>query len=501
VHTDYCLSHAMKHSLGRLFVLFVAAFFTFFLGALTDQPFSGDNAFYASEIICRGPTSSQHCGNEASTGLAPFRGHIEEDKLQQFKNASYTSENFARLLRLSFDSDDSYREVIIKVFGLKSAIAAFTMLSIAILMLAYPYLHQTVIRMLAVAFSVPFLLETGAGFYPAAIATIALMPCLLVLEVFRTESSIVLTKKFLLYSLFVACASVVVSTRFETTAFLICACIVFVIRSWPIRRPVGAHRIGLIAPLATLTILAIGASVINSATAQVFREATSRQLFIVPFNTPARSIEIAERVGLPPDSAFSFMAPITMLDNSTRFFLNRTYGTLFQGSTISDRFNVLLSLIATILAWLPMLLVVGGLLIGVIRRMGRVLRQRDQPAASDIAQLVLFLLYFFIPYYARVVWSWWYLIPLLLVSVSLTSQEPLRRIESVAYLIASFNGVTSLVVVNWRLGDLHLGGFVTPIAILSSLSTLTTSLIFVVLYYGNRKSLIARPANESSNQL
>lgn len=460
----------------------IVVFSAFFLGALTDRPFAGDNAFYASELICGDKLASPQCTGEPSKEIALFRGNVGEDTSQQFKNVRYQSASFAKFVRFFFHDDDSYRTIIIKIFVVKSLLIALALVFVVLFVAKYAYLYQTARRMFVAMFSVPFVFETAGGFYPAGLSLFGLLACLLILEVIQREPKNTARGTIPLLGVFSAFAAIVVSTRFETTAFLTLACCMTAVRCLHRFRNRRTRKSPILMPLLIVVALAGGAAATNSASARVYREAATRELFIVPPNTPSRSVDIVKDVGLPGDFAFSFMAPLTMIDNSTRYFINRTYRALFESDRSNNQIGIpllILYAIVSFLVWFPLFLLFGEKLFRLLVRISFAARRRVPFELPDMMTLVPIMLYLVIPTYTRGVWSWWYLIPLLMILVSTFSEQRLTRIDRIAYRLTWFNSITSLAIVNLGLGDLHLGGTIIQVELLTALMIASTSLVFL----------------------
>jgi len=471
--------------------LYCCVFGLFFVGALTNTPYTyvGDNAWYASELICGTTSASPHCSDTPSNEIPLFRGNVQEDTTQLFKGAEYPSSLFASFVRLFVDSRDSYREAILKIFAIKSLLIAAALATVAMLVISYPYLRRTVVRLIAVMFSVPFILETGAGFYPGGFAAIGLLPCLLVLVVMQRESSLSTRAKVTLPTVFCLCAALVVSNRFDTAVFLVLACFLFGFRSLTASHNSRRSRWGMIMPFTAGVFITGAALFLNGAWSRLFHKALNRGIAVVPPNTPSRSVDVVEKVGLPGDLAYMLMAPVTMIDNSTRFFLNRTYVGLF-GDTAGRSIEPILFFIyfvITSIAWFPMFAVVGGGILRLVREIGSSLHGRKQPSITDVLPVLLIILYFVIPVYARLVWSWWYLVPLLMLFVALAKDTPIGGVERFALPVAVSNSVLSLIVVNWRLGDLYLAGTVFAKEFVTGFLILCSCGVFLALRVSARK--------------
>jgi hypothetical protein len=316
----------------------------------------------------------------------------------------------------------------------------------------------------------------------------------LILVVVQKESIIATSRQLLLATVFLIFSMIVISNRFETTIFLILACGLAVTRLLFCRslfRGRGLLPIGL---LVISVLLAGVTALLNPTSSRLFSQAAKRDIQIVFPGTPSRSVEIIEKIGLPGDFAFSLMAPVTMIDNSTRFFLSRTYQALLQdpdGNSTSPTFHLLVYVVVTVLAWLPMVVVVGGIFYLLARKIPLSIRQRERLEVNEVFLILLLFLYFFIPFFARLIWSWWYLVPLLMLVTMTAVNNPLSQFERLALLLSWFNSVLSLIAVNWRLGDLYIGGFVFARELVTACVVALTCGMFVAFNVSTRRHLNA----------
>jgi len=476
---------ASKKFLVLALAVLGSAFFAFLLGGLTIQPFFGDHAYYASEILCESDFAEIHCSEPPSRGIPMFRGDPQEDTTQQSKDVRYTSWTFARFLNFFADFDDSYREALLKIIAVKASLIALTFVSIFLLLHHYPSLRSTAVRLLAVTFSVPFVLEASAGVYPAGSAIISFLLVLLILKALRDEPNVSLVQKLWLYVGLTASCAVIVSTRFETTALLLLSCLFHFLGQLKSLSASLQSRMLSITPLIIAISLAVSAALINNTTARLAQKAISMQLFIVPSSTPSKSVEIVESVGLAGNFAYLLMAPITMVDNSTRYFLNRTYSQVIRNETAEFSLvsiELLVLTIAVIFAWIPVVVIIGRRIKHSVQSMRR---SQSHQELLDMPSLVLvtsFVCFFLIPFLVRGVWSWWYVLPLLMMIMGFDSPRPLVQLEIAAYIIAAAGSVLALAVVNYSLGELEIGGLSFPVASVLAAVLLSGTSLFLLLF-------------------
>jgi hypothetical protein len=230
------------------------------------------------------------------------------------------------------------------------------------------------------------------------------------------------------------------TNRFETTAF-----IVFGICIWGIQNYFKILKknvtVIILGSLICLSLFLISNPVLRG----LFLNSSSGEFSVLAENyvNESRSVKLFGTFGL------SAMAPFTFVDNSTRTLLNAV-----SSNTSNQFFEVLLVLIA----WIPL----SVLLIQVTKNLLLPLFQKNllwrKSAAERIPALLALGIFLAVPTFARTVWFFWYLAPLLAIFVFFT--DPLENIErrfKLLIWLATASNTFYFILVVLKLGTLEVG--------------------------------------------
>jgi len=456
--------------------LFVSLSLLFFLASFSFQnQFVSAHSYYVSELVCSGPAKESLCTDEPQPDIRLFRGLPDEPTQVKEHQARYVSAPFAWLLAQSHSPLDTLREVALKTYVIKSVIAA-ALVTFVIVIAAYRReLRPIVVSLVLVMFSIPYAVFAMSGFYHASIASLAVLTFLVTTRLWFGYSH----KRFTALTLFAilfGLLCLISSTRFEALAALIVFVLILPLTLfW--RRTLSSITwrmyLALLGSLTAATSLAVFTNDVLkrwmvgalTGTAQVLSRETADQSIIV---------------GAVGDAGFSVLAPITLIDNSTRNigaqFADATRES--TSTTLGPIIPVAIDVILRILAWVPMLLVAFAQW----RSIGRALRQRASFQERFMMLLPLSIwicLFFFVPMFARTPWFIWYVMPLLLCAVATVDhRESISTPERMAIVIAVGVNVFSMIMSNHLLGPLKIGGITLSPLRLGLVLMILVSLIF-----------------------
>lgn len=469
--------------LMRILWIAVSAFLVFFLNALTYNP-GADMRYYASELICLNRKTSHLCTAETTRNVHVFRSEGDSVALQQNMNVSYVSKSFNSLIGLALDNRDTYREVLLKVFAVKSAVASLLISLVAYLAQKYRHLHQIVVRLITGMFSVPFLWQGVAGPYPAGIAILGMLLASLVLIIVGEHRTPLSNPGLLLGSWFIG-VLMVVTNRFDTSAFLVAMVVVFFIRQHYLSSE-AVHLAPVLRGLVAVLAMTISLNfLLNDKMRELLQQAISRDLVVVPDEVSSRSEQFVESTGLSGDLAFSLMAPITMIDNGTRAFVNGSYGPLFFESSHGPVVRIgliILVVVAVVLAWIPLGICSASFVADSVARLQAETTRRKQIASLLLIGLPL-LIYFLVPWYVRGIWSLPYVLPLFLIlALSSDTRRPLRSYEKLCFSVMFASNISAVTVINVRLGDVYVLGMQYPTLVVVSALTASTAALLLGIF-------------------
>jgi hypothetical protein len=400
----------------------------------------GSHSYYASEIVCSGPSRDLNCSLQIQDDVQLFRGSINEPTQLPNYGVRYTSSSFANFLNLFITSTDSLQTVILKIFSIKSLVAAYLVAYSLFLVKKFDIVKQLATKLFLVVFSFPYLLFGMAGVYPAPIATIAVIPILITLKVFEWEKTLSPSTINVLFTNLFLSLTVIMANRFETTAF-----VVFGIYMWGIQNffKMSKKNITVVTfgSLICLSLFLISNPILRS----LFFSASSGE-FSVLSQVQAESSIVVESMG---NVGLSVMAPVTFGDNSTRNLLNSV------GYYTS---NQILVVLLALIAWIPL----SFILIQAAKNILLPLFRKNLPwrksAAERIPALLTLGVFLAVPAFARTVWFFWYLAPLLAIFVYFTDhlENKEKRFKLLIWLATASNTFYFNLVV-LKLGTLEVG--------------------------------------------
>ena len=427
----------------------------FFIAGFNFDTFTaGSHSHYASEIVCSGPSRDLNCSLQLQADVQLFRGSIDEPTQLPNHGSRYTSSSFANFLNLFITSTDSLRTVILKVYVLKSILAAYIITYSLFLIKKFAYSKHLAIKLFLTAFSFPYLIQGMSGVYPAPIAIVAVIPILISLKIFQEEKHLTsLTKASFLINFFL-CLSVVMANRFETTVF-----VVFGISVWVIFQYLTKQKINLLISSSVLFCLALFTSS-NATLRHLILKSLSGHFSVLTDSEIDNSV-VAQKIG---DFGLSLIAPITFIDNSSRNFLN----SIFDSSSVTP-----LKVVLLIAVWIPLVVLLRHALRDLFMPLIRNNFSSKKLIAERIPGLLCLGILVAVPVFARTVWFFWYVLPVLLIFIFFTSH--LGKVEEKFKLLILFSisvNALSFILSVLKLGNLEIGGFVfnPPLQIVLGLS-------------------------------
>ena len=413
----------------------------FFISGFNFETFiNGSHSYYASEIVCSGPSRDLNCSLQIQDDAQLFRGPINEAIQVPNYGARYTSRSFANFLNLFITSTDSLQTVFLKIFSIKSLVAAYLVAYSLFLVKKFDIVRQLATKLFLVVFSFPYLIFGMAGVYPAAIATLAVIPILITLKVFKQEKNLLPSTVIVLFTNFFLSLTVIMANRFETTAF-----VVFGICMWGIQNYFKTSKKN-VTVIVLGSIICLSLFLISNPTIRGLFLSSSSGKFSVLSQDQADDSKIVALIGT---TGLSVMALPTLVDNSTRVLLNNF------GINTSNQFSVVLLLL---IVWMPLsvllLQAAKNLLLPFFRR--NLLWQKL--VAERIPALLILSLFWIIPTFARTVWFFWYLMPLLAILIFFTDYPGNieKRFKLLIWLAIASNTLYFILVV-FELGNLEVG--------------------------------------------
>jgi len=449
--------------------LFLALTLLFFFSAFGFQNFTADaHSYYASEILCSDSIDRSYCSPSPQADIRLFRGSSDEPKQIQDYGAEYFSKPFAMLLNRLLDKDDTLRTATVKIFFAKAGLSALLIIYSLGLTRRFPWLKHLAIHLAICFFCLPYSLFALAGYYPASISSLGIFAGVLTLRAYFENPKVSRGDDVYLLTALSLLTLLITTTRFETSVMF--SIMVFLVPITIVSSQSLTLRRKRFASVVVVCLLAGGPALalspIARGTLSQFAAGTAK---ILPRDVADRSVVVA-KIG---DVGFSVLAPVTLIDNSSR-----NIGEQFANEAqeqLSTKTNSSLALTIDygirFLAWTPLFIIFGiyGL------TLWRNIRAKSQSSkGAAMVALVFLFLFFFVPYVARTPWFFWYVLPLficILASHGYNQRFPrLRRVASGTVLLVN---LASLVTTNYLLGDLIIANFV--------LSPLTQSLLAISL--------------------
>jgi hypothetical protein len=422
-------------------------FLIFFISGFNFETFTdGSHSYYASEIVCSGPSRDLNCSLQIQDDVQLFRGSINEPIQLPNYGARYTSSSFANFLNLFITSTDSLQIVILKIFSIKSLVAAYLVAYSLFLVKKFDIVRQLATKLFLVAFSFPYLLFGMTGVYPAPIATLAVIPILITLKIFEREKTLPPSTINVLFTNLFLSLTVIMANRFETTAFM-----VFGICMWGIQNYFKTSKKN-VTVIVLGSIICLSLFLISNPTMRALFLNSSSGKFSVLSQAQALESKIVTSIGT---SGLSVMAPLTFVDNSTRNLLNA-----LSSNTSNQFFKFPLVLIAWIPLSVLLLQAVKNSLLPLFRK--NLLWRKS--VAERIPALLTLGIFFNVPTFARTVWFFWYLAPLLAIFVFFTDhlEDKEKSFKLLTWLATASNTFYFILVV-LKLGTLEVGSiFLSP---------------------------------------
>ena len=430
----------------------------FFLAGFNFDNFTTSaHSYYASEIICSGPSRDKNCVADVQEDIRIFRGNpLEPTKITDYGNR-YTSAEFAKFINLFVQSSDDFRRVILKTYLVKALTAGYLLTASLYFIRKFKYLKNLAARLLLLMFSVPYLLPGVSGVYSAPLAIIAMLLALLTVKTFMSEHTLSLRDHIFLGLNFLISISVIMSLRFETTAYLGFAMLILV-GQVVFRRTFKTPRNTVITPTTMFGGMIILFALRNEAmwdwisTSFFFRA----KVFTPEYAQTAKSVQVLGDLG------FAAMAPVSLGVNST---LNMSHQFI---NDYSDQLNLVgewrtvfdsLKIVYLGCAWAAFVIVFVQALRVATSPLMRFRNYDLGKVLNSIPALLVLLALIMVPYVARVSWFLWYVMPLLMVFLFFAEANELKS-KYLVYLTCLVAAVNFLAFTasNYAFGDLIIGG-------------------------------------------
>ena len=422
--------------------IWITLFLIFFIAGFNFIPFTdGSHSSYASEIVCSGPSRELNCSPSFQASVQLFRGYDYEPTQLPDYGTRYVSSSFANFLNIFIESTDSLRRVILKTYGIKSLIASYLVTFSLLLVKKFKYLSGITTKLLLVTFSFPYLFFGASGVYPAPIAALAVIPIFSILKIMNCEKLIPPKIATALYINFGISMSLIISNRFETSAFVLLGVFMWSIYTFSRERK---NRTFIILAVST-TCFAIAYN-LNRTFRESFLESISGQFKVLSQDQANNSI-LVNSIG---NSGLSLISPLTFVDNSTRNLNDLIF---------SDNTNVMLKVSFSIISWIPIFLLITRALKTIFYPMFNQKSLMPRIIVKRIPPFFVMIVFFLVPVYARTVWFFWYLVPLLVVFVFFVDylEDVERNYKSLIFISIFANAVYFVLVVR-NLGAIYLLG-------------------------------------------
>ncbi len=428
----------MLKKLQILWIGLILSLIFFISGFNFDTFTAGSHSYYASEIVCSGPSRDLNCSLRIQDDVQLFRGSINEPIQLPNYGTRYTSSSFANFLNLFTTSTDSLQIVILKIFSIKSLVASYLIAYSLFLVKKFDIVRQLATKLFLVVFSFPSLLFGVAGVYPAPIATLAVIPILITLKVFEREKTLPPSTINVLFTNFFLSLTVIMANRFETTAF-----VVFGICMWGIQNYLKTSK-------KNVTVIVLGSIIclslfliLNPTIRALFLNSSSGK-FSVLSQTQAYESKIVASIGT---IGLSVMAPVTFVDNATRNLLN---------AVSSNTSNQFFKFPFVLIPWIPLSVILLQAVKNSLLPLFRKNLLWRKSAAERIPALLILSLFWIIPTFARTVWFFWYLIPLLTIFVFFTDHlENIEKRFKLLIWLATASNTLYFILAVLKLGKLE----------------------------------------------
>jgi len=458
----------------------------FFLAGFNFDNFTTSaHSYYASEIICSGPSKDKNCVADVQNDIRIFRGNsLEPTRIADYGNR-YTSVEFAKFINLFVQSSDDFRHVILKIYIVKSLIAGYLLSASLYLIRKFKYLKNLAARLLLLMFSAPYLLFGVSGVYSAPIAIVAMFLALLILKTFMSEHTLNLRDYIFLGLNFFISTSVIMSLRFETTAYLGFA-ISILVGQVVLRRTLKTPRTTVMTP----TTIFGGLLVLFALRNESLRDWISASFFLRAKVFTPEYAETSKSVQVLGDLGFAAISPVSLVVNSTSNMSNQFINAL------SDRMNLVgewrtvfdtLKIVYLGCAWAAFVIVFLQALRVATSPFLRFRNYDLGKVLNSIPALLVLLALIFVPYVARVSWFLWYVLPLIMVLLFFAEANELKSkyLVYLTCLVAAVN-FSAFTMSNYAFGHLLIGGMNLSWISMSLFATVVSSLLFkqISVFFG-----------------
>ena len=185
---------------------------------------------------------------------------------------------------------------------------------------------------------------------------------------------------------------------------------------------------------------------LNQTFRQSFLESATGQ-FKVLSQVQANNSFLVNSIG---NSGLSLISPLTFVDNSTRNLNDLIF---------SDNTNVVSKVLFFIISWIPIFLLTTRALKTIFYPMFNRKSLMLRVIIERIPSLFLMIVFFLVPMYARTVWFFWYLVPLLVIFIFFVDylKGVERNYKSLIFISIVANAVYFVLVVR-NLGAIYLLG-------------------------------------------
>jgi hypothetical protein len=439
----------------RVLVITVCLTFLIFISSFNFDNFTqGAHSYYASEIACSSSARERICKDTQQEDVRLFRGKVDEPKSVTDYGNRYTSETMAWFVTRFVDVGDTFREVILKVYIVKALIAAGLIAMLVQLAIKREYLRTFLFNQGTLVFSVPYILPGIAGVYPAPFAIISILGALSIMKIVNSEEIHSTNTKAILLSYFAVSSLFVFSNRFETSIYLGVAILLSLLDS------LVSEKVGLNTKIKSF-VFAI--YVVIFGTFISFNSSFNEWFFGI-FNGTSRVYTVSQAkessvVNAIGDIGLSAMAPVTFFDNSTRN-IARQFGDAFGDKMMtygfSRNFLEIVGSLFVVLSWVPLVTILG---VGAFHKF-RVTRRGKfcslKYFKKVLAPSVLLLLLIWVPYFARVSWFLWYVLPLLMILLFFFDQTRSHSWMRVIYVLPVFTNLIAFVASNFGFGSIFI---------------------------------------------
>ena len=439
----------------RMLAITVCMTFLIFIFSFNFDNFTqGAHSYYASEIVCSSSAGERICTDAPQEDVRLFRGKVDEPKSVTDYGNRYTSETMAWFITRFVDVGDSLREVVLKVYIVKALIAAILLSILIQLAMKREYLRNFLFKQGILIFSVPYVLPGIADVYPAPFAIISMLGALSIMKIVNSEDIHSTKTKAILLSYFVISSLLIFSNRFETAIYLGVAMFLSLLDnsvSGKIRMNGKIKSLG-----AAIYIVIFGSFIsINSSFNGWFFgmfNGTSRVYTV----SQAKESNVVDAIG---DVGLSVMAPVTFFDNSTRN-IARQFGDAWGEKMVNLGFSrdvlEIIGSLFVVLCWVPLVTVLG---VGTFNKFRANVGDKFcslKYFKKILAPLVLLFMLIWVPYFARVSWFLWYVLPLLMTLLFFFDQSRSQSWMRVIYALPVFTNLIAFAASNFGFGSIFI---------------------------------------------